>query len=150
MSNCKHCGQPFEPSDRNYSGNGHFNPYTCISNLRARAELAEAELEEAQAQLMANEERIDEDNRFRDNLIAALGYEIKGDMFFLDDVVAEAAALRARVAELEAEHYALRQRLITAAQAALPGDVTITRMIVGWTDRLTGPQHIVLIGDEEE
>jgi hypothetical protein len=63
---------------------------------------------------------------------------------------AEAAALRARVAELEAEHYALRQQLITAAQAALPGDVTITRMIVGWTDRLTGPQHIVLIGDEEE
>ena len=104
MSDCKYCGRPFDPSDRNYSGSGHFNPYTCISNLRARAEAAEA----------------------------------------------EAAALRARVAELEAEHYALRQQLITAAQAALPGDVTITRMIVGWTDRLTGPQHIVLISDEEE
>ena len=43
MSNCKHCGQPFEPGDRNYSGSGHFNPYTCISNLRARADAADAE-----------------------------------------------------------------------------------------------------------
>jgi hypothetical protein len=56
MSNCKHCGQPFEPGERNYSGNGHFNPYTCISNLRARADAAEAanaQLRERVAELEA-------------------------------------------------------------------------------------------------
>ena len=42
MKTCKHCGGELVQPDVERNGQKHFNPYTCISALKARAERAEA------------------------------------------------------------------------------------------------------------
>ena len=50
MKTCKHCGGELVQPDVERNGQKHFNPYTCISALKARAERAEAERAELRAE----------------------------------------------------------------------------------------------------
>lgn len=99
--------------------------------LFAEQRATDAELR-AEEELEAQRESGDETNGFIDSLIAALDHPIRGDEVFLSEIVETATALKARVAELEAQLAAAH--LNPYNTAPLAEHVIVTLRTEGWRD----------------
>ena len=125
----------------------------CIATLRDRAETAEAELAEATETNEENSRISEENSRFIDDIIDALGYTIRGDEAFLDEIVDLAAALRAELAEARAQLDKMRTMPtypLTIERVELKGGKPVTSFFAAYPIERPEPVTYFDQDDEEE